>query len=39
VALADTGQLRWGAIDFGPGASGDVHHFDLGSTIYTPPAT
>jgi hypothetical protein len=31
VALADTGRLRWGAIDFGPASSGDVHHFDLGN--------
>ena len=30
VALVDVGRLRWGAIDFGPQASGDVHHFDLG---------
>jgi hypothetical protein len=37
VALADVGRLRWGAIDFGAGASGDVHHFDLGDHGgYTP---
>jgi len=37
VALADTGRLRWGAIDFGPTSSGDVHHFDLGNHGgYTP---
>lgn len=28
VALRDTGCLAWGAIDFGPRASGDVMHFD-----------
>jgi len=31
VALADIGRLRWGAVDFGPNSSGDVHHFDLGN--------
>jgi hypothetical protein len=37
VALTDVGRLRWGAIDFGPHFSGDVHHFDLGNHGgYTP---
>ncbi len=37
AALADVGRLRWGAIDFGARASGDVHHFDLGNHAgYTP---
>jgi len=31
VAMADVGQLRWGAADLGAQESGDVHHFDLGS--------
>jgi hypothetical protein len=40
VALADVGRLRWGAIDFGPSSSGDVHHFDLGNHGgYTPDGT
>lgn len=40
VALVDVGRLRWGAIDFGPAASGDVHHFDLGSHGgFTPDGT
>jgi hypothetical protein len=29
-ALVDAGRLRWGIADFGEGASGDTHHFDLG---------
>lgn len=37
VTMADAGNLRWGACDFGAGASGDVHHFDLGNHAgYTP---
>lgn len=28
VALRDKACLAWGAVDFGPGASGDVMHFD-----------
>lgn len=37
VAMADIGNLRWGACDFGAGSSGDVHHFDLGNHGgYTP---
>ncbi|MGH8224070.1 MAG: hypothetical protein ACREQZ_13970 [Woeseiaceae bacterium] len=40
LALADVGRLRWGAIDFGPASSGDVHHFDLGSHGgFTPDGT
>lgn len=40
VALVDTGRLRWGAIDFGPVSSGDVHHFDLGDHGgFTPDGT
>jgi hypothetical protein len=40
VALADVGHLRWGAIDFGPSSSGDVHHFDLGNHGgFTPDGT
>jgi hypothetical protein len=40
VALADVGRLRWGAIDFGPASSGDVHHFDLGDHGgFTPDGT
>jgi hypothetical protein len=28
IALRDEACLGWGAVDFGPGASGDVMHFD-----------
>jgi hypothetical protein len=38
IALRDEGCLGWGAVDFGPAASGDVMHFDcridgIGRTI------
>jgi len=37
VAMLDAGQFRWGICGFGEGASGDTHHFDLGSHGgYTP---
>ncbi len=32
VALRDAGGLAWGAIDLGPGQSGDVMHFDMRRT-------
>ncbi|WP_095081687.1 hypothetical protein [Mesorhizobium sophorae] len=32
VALRDFGCLAWGASDFGPGASGDIMHFDCRNT-------
>lgn len=40
IALRDDGCLGWGAVDFGPAASGDVMHFDcrvdgIGRTIAT----
>jgi hypothetical protein len=31
VAMADTGNLRWGISDLGAASSGDTHHFDLGN--------
>jgi hypothetical protein len=45
IALRDHGCLAWGAIDFGPSASGDLMHFDcrntgIGRTLnvgYAPP--
>ena len=41
VALRDVGCLAWGAVDFGPNASGDVMHFDcrttgLGRIVHSP---
>jgi hypothetical protein len=40
VALCDVGRLRWGAVDFGPASSGDMHHFDLGDHGgFTPDGT
>jgi hypothetical protein len=32
IALRDFGCLAWGASDFGPGASGDIMHFDCRNT-------
>lgn len=31
LAMVRVGGMKWGACDFGPGASGDMMHFDLGS--------
>lgn len=31
LAMVDIGGMSWGACDFGPSASGDMMHFDLGS--------
>jgi hypothetical protein len=36
TALADIGQLRWGAADFGAAESGDIQHFDLGYDAFPP---
>lgn len=31
LALVTVGGMSWGASDFGPGSSGDIMHFDLGT--------